>query len=94
MDQKLDFKQLTKDARERQTPKTGYRLAIIMGVKPETVYRWEKGERTPSGAHLFRLLQLAGKIVLATLALGTLLAYPAQDSHAKQGASDRAGCIM
>jgi transcriptional regulator with XRE-family HTH domain len=76
----MDFAKLTKEARERQQPPTGYRLAKLLGVTPGAVYRWEEGGRKPTGDNLLKLLRLAGKLSIAfLLAIGVA---PIEKSYA------------
>lgn len=63
----MDFTKLTKEARERQKPPTGYQLAKALGVTPGAVYRWEEGGRKPTGDNLLKLLRLAGKLAITAI---------------------------
>jgi transcriptional regulator with XRE-family HTH domain len=81
----MDFTKLTKEARERQKPPTGYQLAKALGVTPGAVYRWEEGGRKPTGDNLLKLLRLAGK--LAITAIGFFVAFgvaPIEKTYASE----------
>jgi len=37
-----------------------HKLAAVLGCEPQSIYRWERGEREPSLATLRRLAQALG----------------------------------
>ena len=88
----MDFKELTRQAISQVEPPNGYQLAKRMKVKPETVYRWMRGERTSRGAHAVSLMQFVGKLgVVAFLTIAALLSTTGDVSAARLSAAQD-GC--
>ncbi len=89
----MDTKRLTMQAVRALEPQTPYKLAKVLGVKPDTVYAWRDGKTMPNAKHLLRLIELAGKTIagVATISALLLLGFGDQNaSAANRVAFDRA----
>lgn len=63
--------------------RSGYRVAQLMDVKPDTVYAWRDGKTSPQGRHLMRLIELAGKsLAVAAMTTAALLSAVGNDANA------------
>jgi len=89
----MDAKSLAEQALAATAPKpTVYKLAKRAGVKWETARDWVEGRRIPTGAHLLKLMQIAGKtlagagLISAALLTGHGEAY-ANNAIAAAGAA-------
>ena len=52
-----------------QPPLSRTELAVKLGVSPATVWRWEKGERTPDRKYLPELSRLTGAPIIELIGL-------------------------